>query len=293
MPESEWKVSLHGGHSGEYCEHAQGTLRETVEAAVAWGYRIYGLSEHAPRPQPFLYNSEIDKGYDADRLESDFEAYASESLRLQREFDGRITLLRGFEAEVVPRQSYVERMLELRREFRFDFMVGSVHYVGGRAIDWTVEEFRIAVEEAGGLERLAQAYYRDVAEMVERLRPEVVGHLDLIRLHAPPQADLDTPAIRKSAEEALLAARSCGAVLDINAAGIRKGLATPYPAPWLLRIARRMGLGVCFGDDSHSPVQVGGEVEATRRYLLAQGFEEITALDWRDGSLVRRTISLL
>lgn len=292
MPESEWKVSLHGGHSGQYCEHAQGTLRETVEAAVAWGYRIYGLSEHAPRPQPFLYNSEIDKGYDAHRLESDFEAYAFESLRLQREFDGRITLLRGFEAEVVPRQGYVERMLELRREFRFDFMVGSVHYVGGRAIDWTVEEFRIAVEEAGGLERLAQAYYRDVAEMVDRLRPEVVGHLDLIRLHAPAQADLDTPPIRKSAEEALLAARSCGAVLDINAAGIRKGLATPYPAPWLLRIARRMGLGVCFGDDSHSPAQVGGEVEATRRYLLAQGFEEITALDWRDGSLVRRTISL-
>ena len=25
----DWKISLHGGHSGEFCEHAEGTLRET------------------------------------------------------------------------------------------------------------------------------------------------------------------------------------------------------------------------------------------------------------------------
>jgi hypothetical protein len=31
-------VSLHGGHSREYCDHARSTLREILEAAVACGY---------------------------------------------------------------------------------------------------------------------------------------------------------------------------------------------------------------------------------------------------------------
>ncbi len=29
-----WKVSLHGGHSGQFCDHAKGSLREIVEAAI-------------------------------------------------------------------------------------------------------------------------------------------------------------------------------------------------------------------------------------------------------------------
>ena len=44
-----WKTSLHGGHSGEFCEHASATLRELLEAAVEFGFDTFGVSEHAPR----------------------------------------------------------------------------------------------------------------------------------------------------------------------------------------------------------------------------------------------------
>src|SRR5438045_1413741 len=37
-----WRVSLHGGHSGEFCDHAEGTLREILTAAVAAGYHTFG-----------------------------------------------------------------------------------------------------------------------------------------------------------------------------------------------------------------------------------------------------------
>ncbi|HEX6202492.1 MAG TPA: histidinol phosphatase, partial [Thermoanaerobaculia bacterium] len=56
VPVRPWRVSLHGGHSGEFCDHATGTLAEVLEAAVAAGYAIFGVSEHAPRSDPrFLY----------------------------------------------------------------------------------------------------------------------------------------------------------------------------------------------------------------------------------------------
>jgi histidinol-phosphatase (PHP family) len=72
-----WKTSLHGGHSGEFCEHAEGSLREVVDSALAKGFTVYGVSEHAPRDEDrFLYPSELEKGYTIERLHQEFDAYA-------------------------------------------------------------------------------------------------------------------------------------------------------------------------------------------------------------------------
>ena len=222
-PDLAWKTSLHGGHSGEFCEHAAGSLRSVVEAAITGGFGVYGVSEHAPRPEErFLYPSEREKGYTVERLAAEFEAYAAGARALAAEYADRLTLLAGFEAEVVPAADYAERMLAHRARHAFDYMVGSVHYVGETQIDGTPEEFARALEREGGLEALTVAYYRTVAEMASALRPEVVGHLDLIRRNAPPGADLARPGIRQAADDALDAVRAVEAVLDLNTAGWRK-----------------------------------------------------------------------
>ena len=288
-----WKISLHGGHSGEFCEHASGTLRETIEAAVAAGFSVYGVSEHAPRSQArFLYDTEIEKGFTVERLAADFEAYAAEVAKLAEEFAGRITILRGFEAEVVPAAGYAAEMRALRERHAFDYMVGSVHHVDEIQIDGTPELFAQAVEGAGGLENLAVRYYETVAEMITTLEPEVVGHLDLIRRNAPGDAAPDTPRIARAAERALEAAKAARAALDLNTAGWRKNLGEPYPAPWLVERAQAMGVGFCFGDDSHSPAQVGEGVERAREYLLALGVREIRALARRGGGVEAANVPL-
>lgn len=289
-----WKVSLHGGHSGAYCDHASGTLRETLEAAVAAGYRTIGISEHAPRlSEHLLYEEEEAMGWDVPRLESNFEAYARDIQALSDEFDGQITVLRGFESEVAPKADYRKIMLGLRDRFDFEYMVGSVHHVDEVLIDGPPELFAKALKEQGGLEALAIAYYRAVAEMIEALRPEVVGHFDLIRKNAPSSESVETPAILKAAEEALDAARTHACILDLNTTGHRKGPGYHYPAPRLLMRAHEMGLPFCFGDDSHSPDQVGAGIEEARDYLLEHGVETITALTREEGAIVKKEISLV
>jgi len=295
MPGQPWKVSLHGGHSGQFCEHAQGTLRQMLEAALQAGYRCFGMTEHAPRPESrFLYPSEIEKGMDVKRLRQDFEGYARESLRLQREFDSvnGMAVLRGFEIEVLPASGYAETMLELRRRHEFDYIVGSVHFVDELWIDGPQEEFEKAIRELGGLEELALRYYHLVAEMVEALLPEVVGHLDLLRLNASDKRALETPRVRRAIEQALQAVREQNGILDLNTAGYRKGLGTPYPDAWLVRLAGRMGIGFCFGDDSHRPEDVGAGLEEARGYLLDNGIDRITSLVRRGGELLRESVSL-
>lgn len=286
-------VSLHGGHSGEFCEHASGTLQEIIDAAAAAGLCAYGVTEHAPRSDDrFLYDSERAKGYGVERLHREFEAYARESLRLQRQTGGSLELLRGFETEAVPTPSYVEATLALRRELKFDYVVGSVHHVRDIPIDETPQHFREAVAACNGLEPLMERYFRLVDEMIRSVRPEIVGHLDLPKLHAPRGADLCTPRIRRAAEAAIEAAKSHSCILDLNTAGWRKGLPEPFPSPWLVRLATEAGLHFCFGDDSHAPSQVGYGLGRARRYLLDHGVNSITALGLGQGGLERRQVSL-
>jgi histidinol-phosphatase (PHP family) len=288
-----WKTSLHGGHSGEFCEHAAGSLREVVESALAKGFLVYGVSEHAPRAEArFLYPSELAKGYTLERIQEEFDAYGRAVRALADEYADRMTLLCGFEAEVVPARSYRDLMRGYRTRYGFDYMVGSVHYVDEIQIDGAPADFARAVEARGGLEAFAVGYYDLVAEMIAALEPDVVGHLDLIRRNAPAEADLATPAIRQSANRALEAARAAGAVLDLNTAGWRKGLGSPYPAPWLVRRAHEVGVAFCFGDDSHGPEQTGAGVEEARAYLLENGVTGIRRLVRQDGAVVWQTIDL-
>lgn len=288
-----WKVSLHGGHSSAFCDHAHNTLDEMLEAAVAFGYQTFGVSEHAPRAEArFLYAEEIAMGWDIDKLSADFEAYAVAIRAAAARFADRLEVLCGFEIEVVPRDRYVHLMRGHRERHSFDFIVGSVHHVEEMQLDGRIEEFTEALEVLGGIENLAVRYYETVAEMVESMKPEVVGHLDLVRRNAPPDAVLDSPRIRRAAGEALEAIRRYGAILDVNTAGYRKGLGSPYPSPWLVKLAWDMGIGFCFGDDSHSIDQVGFGVDNARTYLLENGVQHITALTRRDGAIAKITVPL-
>lgn len=288
-----WMVSLHGGHSSEFCDHAQSPLREVLESAVRAGYHTFGVTEHAPRVEArFLYPNEVALGWDVPKIVADFERYAQTLPILVEQFADRLVVLRGFEIEVVPAASYVQLMQEYRRRYQFEYIVGSVHYVDEISIDGSVEDFQRAMEACGGLEPLVIRYYRTVTQMVEALRPEVVAHLDLIKLHGNRFGSLDTPAIRRAAQEALEAVRDTSGILEVNTAGYRKGLGEPYPASWLVQTAHCMGIGFCFGDDSHCVEQVGFGIDMAREHLLRNGVSSVTVLTREDGGITRKVVPL-
>ena len=297
----EWKVSLHGGHSGDFCEHASGTLREILEAAVRFGYHTFGVSEHVSRVEErFLYPEEIAKGWTVERVDSDFERYEEAITPLAHEFADRLTVLRGFECEVVPSENYIGRMKAIRDRrlpdgtSAFDYCVGSVHYVDEFQVDGSPASLAETVAAFGSLETVAVRYYETVAAMVEAVRPDVVGHLDLIKKNVirggMDVTEITTERVQIAARAALEAVREHGAILDLNTAGRRKGLGEPYPAPWLVRQAQSMGIGFCFGDDSHRPSEVGAGLADARTYLLENGVTHITALT-REGEIGAGNIS--
>jgi len=268
--------SFHGGHSGSFCRHAKGTLVQVVEAALDAGFTTYGLSEHGPRDRgQDLYAGEEDLG--PDKLGVLFREYTARARALQERYAGRIELLVGFETEVVPRETYVERMRELRAEGGFDFMVGSVHHVAERAIDFTPEEQAEVERDVGGRDAFDRAYFVELTGMIRSLEPEIVGHFDLARRYRGDDvtfADDTWPLI----EAALVAAREAGSALDVNASPVRRGFGPVYPGPEILALARRLDVAVTLGDDSHGPDSVGSGLEASVTAIRAAGYEEIVCL---------------
>lgn len=281
-------VSLHGGHSGEFCDHAQGMLREVIDAAVAAGCPAYGVSEHAPRlGEQFLYDTEVHMGWTVEKIVQDFERYAEAIRAVADEYADQIEILRGFEIEVVPPDRYVEIMQGYREQFAFDYIVGSVHFLYDVSIDGPVDMYEHAMGKAGSAERLAIEYYEAVAEMVASLKPEVVAHFDLIRLNGHLHGGFDTPAIRDAAQGALEAIKANNGIIEVNTAGWRKGLTHAYPEPWIIERANALAIPFCFGDDSHGSHQVADGIPRARDYLRENDVDSITILS-RNGDVVKR-----
>ncbi|HPO13444.1 MAG TPA: histidinol-phosphatase [Candidatus Hydrogenedentes bacterium] len=291
--DKSWNVSLHGGHSSAFCDHAESALEDIAHAAIAAGCPLYGITEHAPRVEPHhLYDEERAMGWTVETLDQLFTEYAAAVDRLREQLADRIILLKGFEAEVIPEDRYADLMLGLRKRFNFQYMVGSVHWVAGHIIDYRRDHFDLAADACGGVEALAVRYYETVAEMVRRLRPEIIGHLDIVRRHAPSEESVSTPKVRAAAFKALDVIREHECILDVNTGGYRKGFGRPFPAAWLTEAARDRGIVFCFGDDSHRVSEVCLDIPEARRYLLTCGVDAITALQPEGARLTRRTISL-
>lgn len=285
-----WKISLHGGHSGEFCEHAEGSLREILEAAHQVGYTVFGVAEHMPRAEArFLYPKEIEWGWTPQTLEENFDRYAHTITQLADEFADRLTVLRGFEIEVVPQDRYADLVQHYRTRYGFDYIVGSVHYLHDASIDgYSEQSFNDMMAQVGGMEEVAVQYYHKVAEMAMAVRPEVIGHLDLIRLKATRLGLAErvaTPRVRQAVEQALEAIRAVGARVEVNTAALRKGLDQPYPADWIVQMGARMGVRFCIGDDCHRPAQVGFGLDEARQHLLRNGIREVHFLT-REGDAI-------
>ncbi|HKO90232.1 MAG TPA: histidinol-phosphatase [Polyangiaceae bacterium] len=275
--------SYHGGHSGEFCGHAKGQLSAVVQAALERGFTTYGLSEHAPRYElQHLYPEE--SGLTPSDLQLKFERYVHTASELRDQCADRLELLIGFETEALPVQSWATTMQALRSSASFDYIVGSVHSIGDTWIDLNPETSERAARENGGWEALRALYFERLACLVETLRPEVVGHVDLVRRFEAPDFRFSASAL-SHAERVLEAALAAGSAIEVNAAPARRGFGPVYPGVQVLSRAREMGVPVTLGDDSHGPEGVGIGLDACLQAIALAGYRSVHYLTRREGRL--------
>ncbi|MCF8091687.1 MAG: hypothetical protein K9K40_04400 [Desulfotignum sp.] len=63
----------------------------------------------------------------------------------------------------------------------FLYLVGSVHHVADICFDYSAQTYGEAVRACGSADDLYMAYFYRQFEMIQAVRPFVVGHFDLVR----------------------------------------------------------------------------------------------------------------
>ncbi|MBF0449718.1 MAG: histidinol-phosphatase [Candidatus Magnetomorum sp.] len=266
------KVSIHGGHSGEFCHHAKDSLEDIVLKYIQKGFEWVGITEHIPPPNnDRRYEDEIADHLDVSFLTQKFMQYMQKGKQLKRKYQDKITLYIGFETETYT--GYAAHVKSLAQSYQPDYMVGSVHHVDDINFDFSPSVYEQAVEKAGGIIPLYARYFDSQFDMIQILQPKVIGHFDVIRLYDPKYGKhLSDPDIGKRIDRNLSLIASQKMILDFNLRAWLKGADEPYLSRPILEKVRSMGIPVVPGDDSHGLDSVGLNIERGISLLQSLGF---------------------
>ena len=275
-------VSVHGGHSGQFCHHATDTLEEIIQRYISMGFPWVGITEHAPGiSQELLYPDQQAAGLTPEFLLHRFALYMQECRRLQEKYRSQIRIVAAIESETY--SGYQEFMPSLLATFKPDYVVGSVHFVDDLGFDYSREQYEKTAAAVGGTDELYCRYFDLQYDMLLFLKPAVVGHFDLIRIFDTDyKKRLLRPEIMSRMKRNLTVIKELDLILDFNLRALLKGADEPYISRVILEMAQKMEIAVVPGDDSHGLANVGANMATGIAILSQLGFP--TA--WRQPKLL-------
>ena len=269
-------ISLHGGHSGEFCDHAQDRLEQIIRRYIQLGFPHVGITEHIPPArEEHLYDDEKGAGKTVKELQERFRCYVETLDRLALEYRDRIRIFRGMETEAWT--GYAHQVPDLIKTYEPDYIVGSVHHVNDICFDYSRDHYGRALASCGGIIPLYHAYFDLQLEMIQTLRPFVVGHFDIIRIHDPDYpTHLREASVWQKIQRNLDAVKDLNLVMDFNLRPLSSGKPDPYLAPFILDQIQSRGIAAVPGDDSHGVHQAGVHVPHAISILEQRGM----STDW-------------
>jgi histidinol-phosphatase (PHP family) len=211
-----------------------------------------------------------------------WEEQARDDLDAYRDFVRTTSLKLGIEMDFVPGAEDRTRTLLESRDF--DYVLGSVHFVGDRAVDdegWDIWELR------GDADTVWRRYFEALAEAARSGLFDILAHPDLVKVwgRGRPVPDRDPRFYYEPAVEAI---GEAGIAVEVSTAGLRKPIGELYPAPAFAAMCLEAGAAFALSSDAHAPNDVGHAYERAVEELRGWGVEEIATFDRR-----RRTLEPL
>ncbi|MDF9842701.1 MULTISPECIES: histidinol-phosphatase [unclassified Paenibacillus] len=254
------KFDLHTHHFR--CGHADGTIRDYIEAGIAAGLSVIGISDHTP-----YFGHKAEQAFPHIAMaKSEIVNYVEEVLSLQKEYAGKIDVLLGIESDYFPEHAELYRAT--LAAYPFDYVIGSVHSVGGDSIFNKSRWKRLNPQQ---MQAVKAEYYRLIADSARSGMFQILGHIDAMKGNYPQFCDIPAAA---EIDEALRVIGECGTAIEINTSGGTKLCGGWYPSDDILERALHYGVEVSFGSDAHKPSRVADQRDAVEARLKEIGFKE-------------------
>jgi histidinol-phosphatase (PHP family) len=245
---------------------AEANVERYRAAADERGIAELGVSEHVYRFEqaldvwrhPFWVTYALD----------DIDAYCA---FIREQTDLRL----GIEADFVPGAE--DRMVNLLQARDFDYVIGSVHFIGDVAVD--MDEYSVW-DSGRSVEDVWKRYFETLGEAARSGMFDVLAHPDLVKVWGAerPQPDGD---LRFYYDLAMDGIAESGIAIEVSTAGLRKRANELYPAPAFLEMCLEAGAPIALSSDAHRPEDIGAGYDSAIELLGQFGITELSVFDHR------------
>jgi histidinol-phosphatase (PHP family) len=185
----------------------------------------------------------------------------------------------GIEADFVPGAE--DRMVNLLQARDFDYVIGSVHFVGDVAVD--MDDYSVW-DSGHSVEDVWKRYFQTLGEAARSGIFDVLAHPDLVKVWGAerPQPDGD---LRFYYDLAMDGIAESGIAIEVSTAGLRKRTKELYPAPAFLEMCLEAGAPIALSSDAHRPEDIGADYDSAIELLEQLGITELCVFDHRQRKL--------
>jgi histidinol-phosphatase (PHP family) len=257
-------------HSNFSCD-CQAAMADMCAAAVERGLSEIGFTEH----------------YDLHPLEDGcrdwfrLAPWAAELERVRAAYAGRLTVRAG--VEIGEPHRFGAEARALLAQYPFDYVLGSLHWVGDDSV------FDLRFFERHSAEAAFRLYFEELERMTRAGGFDILSHFDVpVRTAFAVYGRYDPrdheayirPVLRNCVER--------GLALDLNTAALRRKAQVLTPGVDILRWYVELGgERVTLGSDAHRPSQVGAHLDLALAAAREAGLKYLTFFEQRQPRLVR------
>ncbi len=246
-----------------FCD-GKNSPREIIESALNKGFSQIGFSGHGYTPFDLRY------------CMKETSSYIAEIKRLKLEFKDKIEVYLGVEEDA---------FYPLNRN-DFDYIIGSSHYFKVNEkyypIDSNYDCFKRCLEVFNyDTILLAQTYYTSFVDYIEKRKPDIVGHFDLITKfdEIDKSLFLGDKKYNQIAEKFIEKVIKSECIFEVNTGAIARGLrSSVYPAENLLYKIKKGDGKLILSSDSHAVDTLDFGFKDIEKYLKNVGFNNLYTL---------------
>lgn len=252
------------------CKHANGDLEDYILHAVKIGLKEIGLTDHAPMPNDWDIGVRMHE-------EQFWNAYKPTVHDLIEKYKGIISVKFAVEGDFFPGTEEWVKNFHANNEF--DFVIGSVHYLGEWGFD---NPLYVGKFNETDIDQVYSSYYDHIKRSAQCGLFDIIGHCDLVKKygHRPKKN------IEEVLRETLKIVQQSGMAVEINTSGLRKPVHEVYPSEHILQIISEFKIPLTVGSDAHTPTDVGRDFDIAKELVKKYGNGKISVYTKRERSEV-------
>jgi len=244
-----------------------GNAERYRESAADKGIAELGVAEHVYRFTDALevWDHELWRDNATDDL-TDYCGWVKEETDLKL----------GIEADFIPGRE--DRMAALLDGRPWDYVVGSIHFLGDGALDYDKYDVWTRADSA---DRVWRTYFEWLAEAATCGLYDVLAHPDLVK-HWGAQRPWPERDLRFYYDIAMEAIAASGIAVELSTAGLRKPVGELYPSEAFLEMVVDAGNPIVLSSDAHTPEAIGYGYEQAVAQLERLGVTELGVFEGRE-----------